>query len=103
MAFPGDIPENLDRYLDSPSQVVCLVDAKRWRKLSRAMPDLLSHQLSGAHKVLVNKVDLVSAEELEWIKESVGQFNSEARVETFTTLETIPEDVLGRIADWESP
>ena len=101
MAFPGDIPENLDRYLDNPSQVTCLVDAKRWRKLSAAMPDLLVHQLSGAHKVLVNKVDLVTPEDLQWIKESIAQFNGTASIETFSTLETIPQEILARIVDWE--
>ena len=101
MAFPNPIRENLERYLDEPPQVLCLVDAKRWRKLLGPMGHLLPHQLEGAHKILVNKVDLVNEEELEWIKASIATFNDTAQIEAFSAIDTIPAEILDRITDWE--
>ena len=101
VAFPDTIRENLEQYLDEPPQVLCLVDAKRWRKLLGPMGHLLPFQLKGAHKILVNKVDLVSREELDWIKESIVTFNNTARIEAFSAIETVPAEILDRIVDWE--
>lgn len=101
VAFPNNIRENLERYLDEPAQVLCLVDAKRWRKLLGPMAHLLPYQLQGAHKVLINKIDLVSQEELAWIKESIAGFNDTADLEAFCAIETVPAEILDRIVDWE--
>lgn len=101
VAFPDAIRENLERYLDEPPQVLCLVDAKRWRKLLGPMAHLLPVQLRGAHMILINKIDLVSPEELEWIKQSAAGFNDAARIEAFSALETVPAEILDRIVDWE--
>lgn len=101
MAFPDTIRENLEQYLEVPPQVLCLVDAKRWRKLLGPMGHLLPHQLRGAHKVLVNKIDLVSQEELAWIKESIAAFNDTAEIEAFSAIDTVPAELLDRIVDWE--
>lgn len=102
VAFPDNIRSNVERILGFAPQVTCLVDAKRWRKLLGPMEHLLPHQLKGCHKVLINKVDTVSAQELEWIVQSVATFNSEAKLETFCAVETIPEEILDRIVDWEA-
>ena len=101
VAFPDSIRENLERFLEEAPQVVCLVDAKRWRKLLGPMAQLLPHQLRGAHKILINKVDLVEQEELEWIKDSIATFNAAASLESFSAVETVPADVLDRIVDWQ--
>lgn len=101
MAFPGSIRENLERFLETPPQVACLVDAKRWRRLLGPMAHLLPFQLKGAHKVLINKVDLISPEELAWIKSSIAEYNPDASQEEFAAIESIPSDILDRIVDWE--
>lgn len=101
VAFPDSIRENLQRFLDYPPQVICLVDARRWRKLLGPMEQLLPHQLRGAHKILINKVDLVSEEELAWIRSSIAAFNQTALQEAFCAIESIPEEILNRIVDWE--
>ena len=51
--------------------------------------------------ILINKIDLVSPEELEWIKQSAASFNDTARIEAFSALETVPAEILDRIVDWE--
>lgn len=101
MAFPGSIRENLERFLETPPQVACLVDAKRWRRLLGPMEHLLPFQLQGAHKILINKADLVAEEELEWIKGSIIGFNDQAQLEVFSAIETISSDILDRIVDWQ--
>jgi len=101
VAFPYSIRENLERFLEEPPQVICLVDAKRWRKLLGPMEQLLPHQLRGADKILINKIDLVTAEELEWVKASIASFNETAELNAFCAMKTVPEEILDRIADWE--
>lgn len=101
VAFPDTIRENLERLLDEPPQVVCLVDAKRWRKLLGPMAQLLPHQLRGAHHILINKIDLVSEEELEWIKTSVASFNHTAKIEAFSAMGSVPETIMDGIVDWK--
>ena len=101
MAFPDTIRENLEKYLEDPAQVVCLVDAKRWRKLLGPMEYLLPHQLKGAHQILINKIDLVTPEELEWIKGSITTFNDTAQIQAFSAIGTVPAEILDRIVDWE--
>jgi len=101
VAMPDNIQESLKDKLDIDAQVVCLADARRWRKLLRAMENVITMQLKGAHKILINKKDLVSEEELEWICQSVTSFQPTAQVETISASETIPEAILDSIVDWE--
>ena len=101
VAFPDNIRENLEKYLDEPPQILCLVDAKRWRKLLGPMAHLLPFQLKGAHRILVNKIDLVSREEVDWIKESIAAFNDTAPIETFSAIDSVPAEILDRIVDWD--
>lgn len=101
VAFPDTIRENVQRFLDDPPQVVCLVDAKRWRKLLGPMAHLLPLQLKGAHHILINKIDLVGEEELAWIKTSVASYNETAKIEAFSAIESVPEHILDEIVDWK--
>lgn len=100
VAFPYAIRENLIRFLEEPPQVVCLADASRWRKLLPAVGHLLPHQLRDADQILINKVDLVTEQELEWVKESVTAINQTASLIPVRAIERIPEEVLDRIIDW---
>lgn len=101
VAFPYAIRENLTRFLEEPPQVVCLADASRWRKLLPAVGHLLPHQLQDADQILINKVDLVSAEELVWVKESISSINQTATLVPMRAIDRIAPDVLDQVADWE--
>lgn len=99
VAMPDTIKASLRDRLDIQAQVVCLADAGRWSKLVRAMAHIVTMQLQGADVVLINKMDLVDAEAVEWTKESIHAVNETARIETCSALDRIPEDILDRIID----
>lgn len=101
VAMPYNIRENLERTLALHPQVTCLVDAQRWRRLLGPMAQILPFQLRDTHRILINKTDLVSPEELDWIRASVASYNDQALIETFSAIETIPPEILDRIVDWE--
>ena len=101
VAMPHSIKESLKNKLDIDAQVVCLVDAKRWQKLVKAMAPVMTMQLMGADMVLVNKVDLVDQETVEMAKGSIHVMNEQSAIETCSALEAIEEGILDRIIDWE--
>jgi len=80
MAFPQNVKENLMTTLGLESRVCCLVDAKRWNRLLKPMEHLLPLQLQEADTVLINKTDLVDAETLDAVRESVKTFCGGAEV-----------------------
>jgi len=101
VAMPDTIKDSLKNKLDIDAQVLCLADAKRWRKLLKPMGHILTMQLHGADVVLVNKVDLVDAETVELTKESIRVMNDSARIETCSTVEAVDRGLLDRIVDWK--
>ena len=100
VAMPDTIRDSLKEKLDIDAQVVCLADARRWRKLLKAMENVITMQLKGAHRILVNKKDLVSQEELDWICQSVANVNVAAKIDAVSATEAIPEAILDEIVDW---
>ena len=74
MAFPQNVKEHLADSLGMDSRICCLVDAKRWPRLLHAMEQLIPQQLKEADVVLVNKTDLIEAEALQSVRESVSEF-----------------------------
>ena len=101
VAMPDTIRDSLKNKLDIDAQIVCLTDAKRWRKLLKAMAPVMTMQLNGADLVLVNKIDLVDEESLALTKESIHVMNETARVETCSAIESVDPAILDSIIDWE--
>lgn len=100
VAMPGTIEESLKNKLDIDAQIVCLTDAKRLRKLVRAMAPVITAQLQDADLILVNKSDLVDQESLDQIKSLVREINTSARVESCSALNEMDLQLLDDIVDW---
>ena len=96
VAFPCNIKENLTNALGMECHIVCLADAKRWKRLYNAMANLLEYQLRDADLVLVNKADLVDEATLAEVMESVRGFNDTKIVATCAN-EAIPLDLMDEI------
>ena len=75
VAFPCNIKENLTNALGMECHIVCLADAKRWKRLYNAMDNLLEYQLRDADLILVNKADLVDEATLAEVEEMIRGLN----------------------------
>jgi len=77
---PGDIIENVRKYRPEVRkiQVITLVDADRFEMLMEIMSPLVTGQIKAADVVAVNKIDKVTAPELNRIMESVSALNPNA-------------------------
>ncbi len=98
MAFPQNVKENLSDALGIDSRICCLADAKRWSRLLRPMEHLLPLQLQEADVVLINKIDLISEEALQAVRESVSGFcGPEAEIFAVSLNSEIDAGILDRI------
>ena len=81
-----DILTHVKNKTDQPytyAGVLCVVDAKYFRKLSQTL-STITRQILASTLVVVNKADLVSDEELESVKRSIKRLNPLARISTTT-------------------
>ncbi len=100
LAFPGSIRATLENQLDMHCKICTLADAKRWKRINTAMPQLVEGQIESADVVLVNKVDLVDEETVNAVIDDVRKINSSAAVSAMNASGEIPtgifEEVLGK-------
>ncbi len=68
--------------------IVAIVDAARFRAHRSVLGQFYLEQVRRADVLLLNKADLVSAEDLEWIRRELDLLNPRARVVTTTRCET---------------
>ncbi len=74
MAFPQNVKENLTDALGINARICCLVDGKRWQRLLKPMGHLLPLQLNDADTVLINKIDLIDSDTLDFVCASAAEF-----------------------------
>ena len=99
VAHPGSMQQTLKNGPGWPSYIITIVDAKRWKRIARAMETLVIGQLEDSSKVLVNKTDLVDSEELAQVKESVHGFNQGVEILFTNAKEALPADLWKKITD----
>jgi len=97
VAYPKLIRENLMQAFDIKPYIFALVDAKRWKRLLIPMTPLLSGQLADADTIFVNKIDLVSPEQLEATIASVRSFNSTGKILPVCAAETVEDSFFSQI------
>ena len=80
IAVPTNIVDILLQYGKGYDRVkiVLIVDAERWLELHDMLPVMMERQISGAHKVIINKVDLVTDIELQKVIDDVQKLNGKA-------------------------
>lgn len=94
VAFPDKIAETLETNLDLKSRIVTLVDASRWKRIRIPLENLIYGQLSGADCILINKIDLVSQEELQTVKNEVAKLNATASFFAVSILNPLEQNIL---------
>ena len=97
VAFPCNIKENLTNALGMDCHIVCLADAKRWKRMYGPMKHLFEYQLKEAELIMVNKADLVDETTLAEVIEMVRGFNDTAKIVPTCANEAIPLDLLDEI------
>lgn len=80
IAHPGSIQQTIRKGLGLPSYIITIVDAKRWKRLVRAMETMVSGQLEDSSIIFMNKVDLVNSEEHEDVKQSVSSYKPDVEI-----------------------
>ncbi len=68
-----------DMTLDAQVIVVSIIDAYHYLKLSSVLP-VLENQVKHAHKIVVNKINLVEADELDALTRKLSEINPDADV-----------------------
>lgn len=79
--------------------IVAIVDAARFRAYRSVLGQFYLEQVRRADVLLLNKADLVSAEDLEWIRRELDLLNPRARVVTTTRCETELEAIMDGTRD----
>ena len=87
MAYPDNIRDVLQKEAGKQAVILALADAKRWKRVVRAMQQFVVSQLKDADVILVNKKDLVSEEELKTVQEEAAEYNPGARIIPVCALE----------------
>lgn len=95
LAYPGKIMDTVKQYgkgIDS-IRIITLVDAERWNEILEILPILAEKQVGEADIVLINKIDLVSEEELAQITQSVIALNPRAEIKRISANKGIAESI----------
>ena len=99
IAHPGSMKQTILKGLGRPSYIVTIVDAKRWKRLARAMEMMVAGQLEDSSKVLLNKADLVDNEEMEQVKESVHGYNRSVEIISTNAKDELPAELWEKLTD----
>ena len=87
LAYPGRIQDNLRDAMGLQARVVVLVDAKRWPRIRKPMEQLLMGQIVNSHAVVINKIDLVTPEALELVKQQIREMDANTDIHTICALD----------------
>jgi G3E family GTPase len=93
IAYPRLIQENLQHGLGLSSSICILVDAARWSRLLLPMNALLRGQIEGSDCVFVNKIDLVSDEQLEAVEKDILGFEPKAVILRIAAAQPVPTEI----------
>lgn len=94
VAIPNNIREMVSEHLNQEAYVIVLVDGSRWFRILPVVGKLARGQLVGANMVLINKADLLTAEELEQAKAAMGAEAPDATVFAFSAISQKTDDAV---------
>lgn len=93
VAYPPMMKENIARAAKMDSRICILTDASRWNRLLMPMNNLLKGQIVGSDTVLINKIDLVSEEQIEKMKGDILGFEPNAVILGISALSEVPAEI----------
>lgn len=99
MAYPDNIREVLRDEAGEDASILALADARRWKRVVRAMKQFVTSQLKDAGVILVNKKDLVPEEELQEVLREVKEYNAQAEVIPLCAVEDHTDDFWRHVAE----
>ena len=97
VALPTPMRDTLVTYGGYPVRIVTLVDASRWERIRIPLHRILEGQVGPADIVCVNKVDLVSDEEVGATEQEVREMNATAPIIRVSAAQPIAADELAMI------
>lgn len=86
LAYPDSIRTTIRKNTPWPAEILAIADAKRWEKVSRAMPNFILSQLTDASIILINKIDLVDEKKLGSLHNEIREFNRRAEIHPLNAL-----------------
>ncbi len=96
VAYPSNIKENLDA-AGYDSKIICVADAKRWKRYIVPMGMLMSLQLEKAEIILLNKTDIASKEEISDCISSISSYNQTAELIKISASTKIAADIMNEV------
>lgn len=94
VGIPENIRAMIKNRLDLPVHVIVLVDGSRWFRILPVAGQLARGQLMGADTVVINKLDLLTPEEVEKAKAMLAQEVPGARVFACSSLSQEMEETV---------
>lgn len=99
LAYPDKIKQTIEDAFLVETEVITIIDAKRWFRLIAAMEPFVSGQLENASSVLINKVDTVDEQKVQSVIESIQTYNKKLPCYPISAIIKIPDDFWERLLD----
>ena len=80
LAYPDSVWKTLYTELQIDAVILTLIDAGRWTRLVKAMPQFAAAQIKKANLIIINKIDLVTDQQLLQIRESLQELHVTAQI-----------------------
>ncbi|WP_286946884.1 GTP-binding protein, partial [Acetobacterium sp. UBA5834] len=99
LAYPDKIKQTIEDAFLVETEIITIIDAKRWFRLIAAMEPFVSGQLENASSVLINKVDTVDEQKVQSVIESIQTYNKKLPCYPISAIIKIPDDFWERLLD----
>ncbi len=99
LAIPRQMRDNLEKTMGVHAKICTLVDASRWRRILVPLQNILRQQLADANIIVINKTDLVDDDEMEFINDSLSDFNCDAKRIVVSASSKIPSEFISALLD----
>ncbi len=80
LAYPDAIWDTIHTEFQIDAKIITLLDASRWMRLQKAMPQFADAQLTRADVIIINKIDLVTDIQLLQIRDSLQRPAARAHI-----------------------
>ena len=98
LAKPDSVAENIKAYVKHERILITIiVDAFRWNELSDILYPLTTAQVKAAQAILLNKIDLVTTEELKLISADLKKINPNAEIIELSAIHGVPVSFIDSI------
>ena len=98
VALPTPMRDTLVKYGGYPVRIVTLVDASRWERIRIPLHRLLEGQVGPADVICLNKIDLVSDEQVDVAEQEVREMNATPPIIRISAAQPIAADDLDLLA-----